>query len=118
MTNYSGEFLYKAWKRFRKYAAMMTGISQNVEECLNSNTARMMFANSEFLLLFTQSASDQQELSKLLRISKAQMDHISTSQVGNGLSKVVSSIVPFKNVFPKDTDLYKLMTTKPGEGEI
>ena len=45
-------------------------------------TARMMFANSEFLLLFTQSASDQQELSKLLRISKAQMDHISTSQVG------------------------------------
>ena len=118
VTNYSGEFLYKAWKRFRKYAAMMTGITQNVEECLNSNTARMMFANSEFLLLFTQSASDQQELSKLLRISKAQMDHISTSQVGNGLIKVGSSIVPFKNVFPKDTDLYKLMTTKPGEGEI
>ena len=118
VTNYSGEFLYKAWKRFRKYAAMMTGITQNVEECLNSNTARMMFANSEFLLLFTQSASDQQELSKLLKISKAQMDHISTSQVGNGLIKVGSSIVPFKNVFPKDTDLYKLMTTKPGEGEI
>lgn len=51
ITNYSGEFLYKCWKRFRKYGATLTGITQNVEECLLSNTARMMFANSEFLLI-------------------------------------------------------------------
>ena len=26
------------------------------------------------------------------------------------------ALVPFINRFPKDTELYKLMTTKPGEG--
>lgn len=30
--------------------------------------------------------------------------------------KVGSSLVPFANKFPKNTKLYKLMTTKPGEG--
>ena len=47
INNYSSEFLYKCWKRFRKYYATLTGITQNVEECLLSDTARLMFANSE-----------------------------------------------------------------------
>ena len=47
INQYSGEFLYKCWKRFRKYGAMLTGITQNVEECLRSETAKLMFANSE-----------------------------------------------------------------------
>lgn len=115
-TNYSGEFLYKAWKRFRKYAAMMTGITQNVEECLLSNTARMMFANSEFLLMFNQAPTDQEELAKLLNISETQLEHITDAQAGHGLIKVGGNIVPFINDFPRDTALYKLMTTKPGEG--
>ena len=33
---YSGEILYRAWKRFRKYGAALTAASQNVEECLKS----------------------------------------------------------------------------------
>lgn len=57
--HYSGEFLYRAWKRFRKYAGIMTAATQNVEECLKSETARLMLANSEFLLLFNQSATDR-----------------------------------------------------------
>ena len=45
------------------------------------------------------------------------MKGIILAGVGQGLLKVGSSLVPFKNEFPKDTKLYKLMTTKPGEGE-
>ena len=29
--------------------------------------------------------------------------------------KIGSNLVPFVNKFPKDTQLYKLMTSKPGE---
>ena len=36
----------------------MTAATQNVEECLRSETARLMLANSEFLLLFNQAATD------------------------------------------------------------
>ena len=66
INNYSSEFLYKCWKRFRKYYATLTGITQNVEECLLSDTARLMFANSEFLVLLNQAPTDRAELAKLL----------------------------------------------------
>lgn len=115
-SDYSGEFLYKCWKRFRKYYATLTGITQNVEECLHSDTARMMFANSEFLMMFNQAPTDRDDLSVLLGMSKAQMDFVSNAPPGQGLIKVGGAIVPFRNDFPKDTSLYRLMTTKPGEG--
>lgn len=112
---YSGEILYRAWKRFRKYGAALTAASQNVEECLKSETARLMFANSEFLLLFNQAATDRAELSKLLHISDTQLSYITNAEAGHGLLRMGGSIVPFVNTIPRDTELYKLMTTTPGE---
>ena len=116
INQYSGEFLYKCWKRFRKYGAMLTGITQNVEECLRSDTAKLMFANSEFLLIFNQAATDRMKLADLLGTSETQMDHVNNAPAGHGLIKVGGAIVPFINDFPKDTELYRLMSTRPGEG--
>lgn len=112
---YSAQFLYKCWKRFRKYGGIVTGITQNVEECLRSDTARLMLANSEFLMLFNQAATDRRELSKLLNISPTQMSYITNAEPGRGLIKVGGSIVPFINDIPRNTELYRLMTTTPGE---
>ena len=113
--HYSAQFLYKAWKRFRKYAAPMTAATQNVEECLRSETARLMFANSEFLVLLNQAATDRAELAKLLHISEAQMRYITNSAPGSGLIRMGGIIVPFVNTIPRDTALYRLMSTTPGE---
>ena len=112
---YSATFLSGAWKRFRKYYASATAITQNVEECLRSETARLMLANSEFLAMLNQSATDRAELATLLHISDAQLSHITDPAPGHGLIRVGSSIVPFVNEFPRDTALYRLMTTKPDE---
>ena len=108
--------LYRAWKRWRKYAAPLTAATQNVEECLKSETARLMFANSEFLLLFNQAATDRQELAKLLHLSETQTSYIENAEPGHGLLRMGGSLVPFSNTIPRDSDLYKLMTTTPGEG--
>lgn len=113
--HYSGEFLYRAWKRFRKYAAPMTAATQNVEECLKSETARLMLANSEFLLLFNQAATDRAELGKLLHISDTQMGYITNAEPGHGLLRFGGSLVPFVNTIPKGSELYRLMSTTPGE---
>ena len=113
--HYSAQFLYRAWKRFRKYAAAMTGATQNVEECLRSETARLMFANSEFLILLNQAATDRAELAKLLNISETQMSHITNVPAGHGLLRVGGSIVPFANDFPRDGELYRLWNTTPEE---
>jgi hypothetical protein len=74
-----------------------------------------MLANSEFLIMLSQSPSDQQELVNLLKISEQQLGYISNAEAGQGLVKVGGAKVPFINKFPADTALYKLMTTKPGE---
>lgn len=90
-------------------------VTQNVEELLRSDTARLMLANSEFLVLLNQSATDREELAKLLNISDTQLGYITNVPAGCGLIRCAGSIVPFTNSFPKNTRLYQLMTTKPDE---
>ena len=114
--HYSAEILSKAWKRFRKYGGILTAATQNVEECLRSETARLMFANSEFLVLYNQAATDRMELANLLHISDTQMGYITDAEPGHGLLRMGGTMVPFSNVIPKDTDLYRLMNTSPGTG--
>lgn len=112
---YSANFLFTLWKRVRKYGAYCTGITQNVDDLLQSHTARTMLANSEFIVMLNQASTDRIELAKLLNISDLQMNYITNVGAGQGLVKVGSSLIPFINKFPRNTKLYKLMTTKPGE---
>ena len=109
---YSANFLFTLWKRVRKYGAYCTGITQNVEDMLQSHTARTMLANSELIIMLNQAATDRAELAKLLNMSDFLMGYITNANAGEGVIKVGSSLVPFSNKFPKDTKLYKLMTTK------
>lgn len=112
---YSANFLFTLWKRVRKYGAYCTGITQNVDDLLQSHTARTMLANSEFIIMLNQGGTDREDLANLLQISETQMTHITNVEVGHGLVKVGSALVPFERKFPKDTELYKLMSTKVGE---
>ena len=111
---YAANFLFTLYKRARKYGAMITGITQNVEDILQSHVARTMLANSEFLLIFNQSSTDKIELAKLLNISELQMSYVSKSSVGNALMKVGGVLIPFNNLYPKG-ELYKMMTSKMSE---
>lgn len=109
---YSANFLFTLWKRVRKYGALCTGITQHVDDLLQSHTARTMLANSEFLIILNQASTDRIELAKLLSISETQLSYITNVDAGQGLLKIGYSLIPFKNEFPKDSSLYKLMTTK------
>jgi hypothetical protein len=112
---YSGNFFNSAWRRFRKRNAYPTGITQNVEYLLDSVLASSILSNSEFIVMLNQAASDRQKLAKLLSISNEQMSYITNADAGCGLIKYGSSLVPFVNKFPRNTRLYKLMTTRPGD---
>ena len=113
---YSAQFLFRLWKRVRKYGAYCCGLTQNVEDLLQSHTARTMLSNSEFIVMLNQASIDRIELAKLLNISDLQLSYITNVEAGHGLIKVGSSLVPFENRFPKDTKLYKLMSTTPKRG--
>ena len=95
-----------------KERGVITPATQNVDDLLQSHTARTMLANSEFIIMLNQASTDRIELAKLLNISDTQLSYITNVDAGHGLIKVGSSLVPFANKFPKNTKLYKLMTTK------
>lgn len=113
---FSAEFFNSAWRQFRKRNAYPTAITQNVEYLLDSVQASTMLSNSEFIIMLNQAASDREKLAKLLNISHEQMSYITNADSGCGLIKYGGALVPFINRFPRDTQLYHLMTTRPGEG--
>ncbi|MBO7702971.1 MAG: ATP-binding protein, partial [Solobacterium sp.] len=113
---YSAQFFNSAWRQFRKRNAYPTAITQNVEYLLDSVQASTMLSNSEFIIMLNQAASDREKLAELLNISNEQLSYITNADPGCGLIKYGGSLVPFINRFPKNTKLYELMTTRPGEG--
>ncbi len=115
---YSASFFNSAWRQFRKRNAYPTAITQNVEYLLDSVQASTMLSNSEFIVMLNQAASDRDRLAQLLNISAEQLSYITNADAGCGLIRYGSALVPFVNRFPKDTKLYQLMTTRPGEGSF
>ena len=115
---FSATFFNSAWRQFRKRNAYPTAITQNVEYLLDSVQASTMLSNSEFIVMLNQAASDREKLSKLLNISNEQMSYVTNAEPGCGLIKYGGALVPFVNRFPKETQMYQLMTTRPGEGSF
>ncbi len=105
------------WKRFRKWGGIPTGITQNVKDLLSSREIENIFENSDFVYMLNQAGGDRQILAKQLNISPHQLSYVTHSGEGEGLLFYGNVILPFADRFPKDTELYRIMTTKPAEGK-
>lgn len=112
---FTSEFFYKMWKRGRKYGVDFSGITQNVEDMLRSPNGRAIISTSELVLMLNQAPLDCDELSSLLDISENQKEYILNVKAGSGLLRLGKSLIPFENDIPKDSEIYKLLTTKIGE---
>jgi type IV secretory pathway VirB4 component len=100
------------WKRFRKWGGIPTGITQNVKDLLSSREVENIFENSDFIYMLNQASGDRQILAKQLNISPHQLSYVTQSGEGEGLLFYGNVILPFADKFPKDTELYRIMTTK------
>ena len=105
------------WKRFRKWGGIPTGITQNVKDLLSSREVENIFENSDYIYMLNQASGDRQILAKHLNISPHQLSYVTHSGEGEGLLFYGSVILPFVDRFPKNTELYRIMTTKPQEQE-
>ena len=108
-------YTVEIWKRFRKWGGIPTGITQNVKDLLSSREVENIFENSDFVYMLNQAGGDRQILAKQLGISPHQLSYVTHSGEGEGLLFYGSTILPFADHFPKDTELYRIMTTKPQE---
>lgn len=113
---YSANFLKQLYKRGRKYGLCITGVTQNIEDLLNSEQARGMIGNSDFIMMLNQNSEDLKILAGMLNISESQFNFVSGAEAGSGLIFAEKVVVPFVNRTPEDSYLYDIMTTKFGEG--
>ena len=108
-------YTVEIWKRFRKWGGIPTGITQNIKDLLASREIENVFENSDYVYMLNQAAGDRQILAKQLNISPHQLSYVTHSGEGEGLLFYGSTILPFVDRFPKNTQLYQIMTTKPQE---
>ena len=108
-------YTVEIWKRFRKWGGIPTGITQNVKDLLSSREVENIFENSDYIYMLNQANGDRQILAKQLNISTHQLSYVTHSGEGEGLLFYGNIILPFVDRFPKDTELYRIMTTKPQE---
>ena len=111
----TASYSVEIWKRFRKWGGIPTGITQNVKDLLSSREVENIFENSDFVYMLNQAAGDREILSKQLGISPQQLSYVTHSGAGEGLIFYGNVILPFVDRFPQDTELYRIMTTKPEE---
>jgi len=105
-------YTVEIWKRFRKWGGIPTGITQNVKDLLSSREIENVFENSDYVYMLNQAAGDRQILAKQLNISPHQLSYVTHSGEGEGLIFYGSTILPFVDRFPRDTELYRIMTTR------
>lgn len=111
----TSKYSVEIWKRFRKWGGIPTGITQNVQDFLASRDVSNIVGNSDFIYMLNQNAEDRNVLAKQLNISNHQLSYVTNSNEGEGLLFYGNVIIPFLDKFPKETLLYKIMTTKPEE---
>lgn len=111
----SADYISQIWKRARKWRGYPTAITQNVEDMLKSEDARTVINNSSLVMLLSQAPLNRRQLSDMLDLSPTEEKYIASGKPGMGLLSINNNIIPFNDDYPKHTELYKIMSTKPDE---
>jgi hypothetical protein len=111
----TAKYTVEVYKRFRKWGGVPTAMTQNVKDLLKNPQIENILENARFIALLNQGPGDRTIIGERLHISAQQLSYVKDVQPGEGLLICDGTIVPFMDKFPKDTVLYKLMSTKPGE---
>lgn len=112
-TQSSADTIMTYYKRVRKYGGIMTGITQDVADLLQTQQGVAMFNNTGFFVFFNQSPIGRSQLQQLYDISDNLIDFIKDKPVGTGLIYNTITLIPIDYKLPTDSCLYRLMSTNP-----
>lgn len=113
----SAVYLQMVWKRARKWMGTITAITQNVEDLLASQEGNTILQTSDFALILNQAPLDKAALAAMYNISEEMQEYITNASPGTGLIKTSNTIIPFENIVPTDSEIYKLLSTKAEDAE-
>lgn len=111
----TAEWLFKSWKRGRKYGLVATGMTQEETDLTLTQQSRTLISNSEFIMLYRHQEQDIPALLEMIDLSDEQTSDLLRCDPGTGLFKAGNAILQFNNKLPENTLLYKTMSTSVGE---
>ena len=114
-TPQTAAYSVQIWKRFRKYGGLPMGITQNINDLTRNQGTDNILNNTSYIYMLNQSAGDRKDLAAHLNLSPHQLKKVTDSAPGVGLLYCENAIIPIESHIPENTELYKLMTTKPQE---
>ena len=100
----SADFLNSTWKRFRKYNAYATGITQDIQDYLANPIANALLSNSEFVIMLRQTKS-LDALKSLYGLSNPQLEFLRNASEGHGIIKMGNSVLPLPTKISKPLTL-------------
>jgi type IV secretory pathway VirB4 component len=109
----TASYFVTIWKMLRKKGCVPSALTQNVKDLLASREIENILENSDFMVLLSQAAGDREILARQLGISPHQLSYVTHSNSGEGLLFFGATTIPFVDRFPKDTEIYRLLTTRP-----
>lgn len=105
-------FFTELYSRVRKYGAIPTGITQNVETVYNIEEGRKLLSNSEFMIILKQKNQDLKVWEKIISLTDEQIKYIKNpKEKGTGLIYAGGVVVPFENPIPRESKLFALAET-------
>ncbi|PWF27078.1 VirB4-like conjugal transfer ATPase, CD1110 family [Ancrocorticia populi] len=110
--DWAAEYCQSIFKRVRKWGASATGITQNIEELLANERARLMLSNSDGLFLLNQQSTDADALTELLKLSGQQRGYFTNVNPGCGLMRMGRVVIPFDNTMDPNSHIFKVFSTK------
>lgn len=116
--DFAANYIRQLYKRGRKFGLVITGITQDCEDLLTNSIARGMVSNSDFVLMLSQKSENLKLLSDMLKLSEDEQRYVTQAPAGSGLLYAEQVVVPFIDEFPKDSYMYKLISTKFGEEKV
>lgn len=111
----TAKYTVEIYKRFRKWGGVPSALTQNVKDLLKNPQIENILENARFIALLNQGPGDRTIIGERLQISAHQLNYVKDVGPGEGLLICDGTIVPFMDKFPKNTTLYRLMSTRPNE---
>ena len=109
----TASYFVAVWKMLRKKGCVPSALTQNVKDLLASREIENILENTDFMVLLSQAQGDRAILAKQLGISAHQLSYITQSESGKGLLFYGNTTIPVIDRFPQDTEIYRLLTTRP-----
>lgn len=110
-TEQSADYIDKLWRELRKFFGFCTGITHEVSDICKNKTSKAMVNAASFAIICSQ--QNIEAVQDVYGFTDEEVKYVKDAEPGCGLLRHGKTILPFDNVIPDNTEVYKILNTDP-----